>query len=178
VIAIVEAGKKKVSSRAGMKQTVATSPLYPARLKYLPGLIENVKKAILQKNLPSLLEMVMRESNNMHATMLDTWPPITYLNDVSREIMYSIYDYNTNAGEIKAGYTFDAGPNAHIYTIERNVPEVRKLLEGIEGVKKIMVCKVGEGPKILTEEKDHLMDENGEVKEHSFDEVTGRIIVK
>ncbi|MGB9695575.1 MAG: diphosphomevalonate decarboxylase [Candidatus Micrarchaeia archaeon] len=178
VIAIVESGKKKVSSRAGMKQTVATSLLYPARLNYLPKLIENVKAAILNKDLPKLLEMVMRDSNNMHATMLDTWPPIMYLNDVSKEIIYAIHDYNTSAGEIKAGYTFDAGPNAHIFTIEKYVPEIKKILEEIEGVQKIMVCKIGNGPKILTAERDHLIDENGNVKKHFFDETSGKLIVE
>ena len=178
VIAIVERGKKRVSSRAGMKQTVATSVLYKERLNYLPGLIEGVKKDILNKNLSSLLEKVMRESNNMHATMLDTWPPIIYLNDISREIIYAIHDYNDSCGEIRAGYTFDAGPNAHVFTVEKYVDEVKSLLENIKGVKGTMVCKVGEGPKVLKDEKDHLVNEDGSVREAYYDEGSGEIIIR
>ena len=48
VIAIGDSGKKKVSSRAGMKQTVATSALYPARLAYMPKLITDMKAAVAQ----------------------------------------------------------------------------------------------------------------------------------
>ncbi len=178
VIAVTETEKKKISSRAGMKQTVETSILYNARLAYLPKLIEDVKKAILEKDLQNLLQMVMRESNNLHAVMLDTWPPIIYLNDTSKEIIYAIHEYNNNCKEIRAGYTFDAGPNAHIFTVEKYVPEIVSVLSHIEGVKKIIVCKVGEGPKILNDEKDHLIDENGNVKNYYYDEEKQKIIVE
>jgi len=93
----------------------------------------------------------MRESNNMHATILDTWPPIFYLNDTSKQIIYAIHDFNSDG--IKAGYSFDAGPNPNIFTIEKHVPEIKRLLEEIEGVKNIFVCKLGSGPKIV---EDHL----------------------
>ena len=178
VIAITAPEKKKVSSRSGMKQTIATSPLYPARLKYLPSSIETVRDAILKRDLPRLLEAIMRESNNMHATMLDTWPPIMYLNDISKHIIYAIHDYNASVGEIRAGYTFDAGPNAHIYTIDKYVPEVKKALESVEGIQRTMVCKIGDGPKVLGGETDHLMDEKGNVRKHYFDENSGKIIVQ
>ncbi len=175
VIAIVEQGKKKISSRAGMKQTVATSSLYQKRLRDLPKTLETVRNAILRKDLPTLLEATMRESSNMHAVMLDTWPPITYLNDVSKQIMASIIDFNNAAGEIKAGYTFDAGPNAHVFTVEKHVDEVKKVLAEVEGVQKILVCKVGFGPKYVNE---HLLDSSGNIREHWYDEASGRIIVK
>lgn len=173
VIAVVDAGKKKVSSRSGMKQTVATSALYKARVAYLPKVIEDVKAAVLAKDFAKFGELVMRESSNMHATMLDTWPPIMYLNDHSRDVMYAVNEYNANG--IKAAYTFDAGPNAHVYTTDEHVEEVKKLLSGVEGVTKVMVCKVGNGPKYLS--SGHLIDENGNVRKHSFVEGKG-IVVK
>ncbi|NUN11163.1 diphosphomevalonate decarboxylase [Candidatus Micrarchaeota archaeon] len=176
VIAVVDAGKKKVSSRAGMKQTIATSVLYPARLQYVPKLIEEMKKAVLAKDFAKFGELTMRESSNMHAVMLDTWPSITYLNDYSKEIMYAVQEFNASKGSIKAAYTFDAGPNAHVYTTADQVEEVVKLLSRIEGVTKTMVCKVGEGPKYLNQ--GHLIDSNGNAKEARFDEIKKEIIVK
>jgi len=148
VIALVETKEKKVKSRAGMRQTVATSTLYPKRIQDLPKILDTVRNAILNKDLTTLLETVMRESNNMHATMLDTWPPIFYLNDTSKEIIYAIHDFNED--EIKAGYTFDAGPNPNIFTIEKYVNEIKKILQEI-GIQKIFVCKPGFGPRIVNE---------------------------
>ncbi|OIO25291.1 diphosphomevalonate decarboxylase [Candidatus Micrarchaeota archaeon CG1_02_55_22] len=172
IIAVVDAKKKKVSSRAGMKQTVATSPLYKARMEYLPKLVEDMKKAVMAKDFVRFAELTMRESSDMHAVMLDTWPPITYLNDWSKEIMHGAIELN-GATPI-AGYTFDAGPNAHIYTTKQNVGAVKKMLSEIEGVNKVIECKVGAGPRYVD---DHLIDEDGVIIPHEFIEGKG-IVVK
>ena len=95
--------------------------------------------------------LTMRESSHLHAVMLDSFPPIMYLNDVSREIMHAVLEYNESKGAVCAGYTFDAGPNAHAYTVAKYEREVRKMLSEIEGVQKIIVCKPGNGPRKLGE---------------------------
>jgi diphosphomevalonate decarboxylase len=76
-----------------------------------------------------------------------------YLNDVSREIIYAVHEFNESHGKIVAGYTFDAGPNAHVYTDEAHASEVEKMLRGITGVQKTMVCRAGDGPKKLGEKE-------------------------
>ncbi len=171
VIAVTDATKKKISSRAGMKQTIATSALYPARLAYIPGLMKDIKAAILAKDFAKFGELTMRESSNMHAVMLDTWPPIAYLNDISKDIMYAVSEYNQSAGSIKAAYTFDAGPNAHVYTTDDQVAGVKKMLQGIDGVKQVIVCKVGSGPRYL--QSGHLLEEDGTLVPHRYVEGKG-----
>lgn len=163
VIGIVESKEKKVKSRAGMKQTVATSVLYPSRLSYLPRILEDTKRAIIERNLEKICNIAMRESNNMHATMLDTWPPITYLNDISKEVIYAVHEFNQNG--IKAGYSFDAGPNPTIFTIEKYAKEVEKILKECD-IENILISKAGSGPKNIEQENEYLIDENGEIKKH------------
>ena len=92
---------------------------------------------------------IMKDSNNMHATMLDTWPPIMYLTDVSREIIYSVHELNTAAGENIAAYTFDAGSNAHIITTEKHEKGVMDMLKGMEAVRNIISARQGDGPRML-----------------------------
>lgn len=174
VIGVVESKEKKVKSRAGMKQTVANSILYKSRLKYLPRILKESKDAILKKDHVTLFEIAMRDSNDMHAVMLDTWPPIMYLNDVSKEVIYAIHEFNSDG--IKAGYSFDAGPNPAIFTLEKHVLAVKKILEEA-GIKKIFVSKTGSGPKILKNENDHLIDENGNIKKHFFDEKKNALVI-
>lgn len=159
VIAITAPEKKKVSSRAGMKQTVQTSPLYSQRLKTVATTMKTVHKAIADKNGPLLYEAIMRESQNMHAVMLDTWPPITYLNDISKRIMHDVIAWNDTMGEMSAGYTFDAGPNAHVFCEAKNAAAVAKMLANIEGVQKVMTAGIGSGPR---KSEKHLLEENGE----------------
>ncbi len=159
VVAVADSAKKKVSSRAGMKQTVQTSPLYEARLGWVARAVEEMRKAVLARDYAKFAEITMRESSDMHAVMLDTWPPITYLNDVSKEIMYKVHELNATSSEPLTAYTFDAGPNAHLYTLEKNVEAVREMLEGIGGVSSVLECGIGAGPRFANE---HLIAKDGE----------------
>ncbi|MFA5929750.1 MAG: diphosphomevalonate decarboxylase [Candidatus Micrarchaeia archaeon] len=151
VIAITDAGRKLIGSDAGMQLTVSGSALYRERLRKMPSLIRNMKSAILHRDLEAFLSLAMKESSNMHAVMLDSTPPIIYLNDISHAIMRQVHSFNEAEGKIAAGYTFDAGPNAHVYTTEKHAKQVARMLLGIKGVKKTIVCRPGKGPRKLSE---------------------------
>jgi diphosphomevalonate decarboxylase len=153
VIAITNPEKKKIGSSDAMELTAKTSTLYKERVKSMPKIVLLMRKAILERNLQSFLELAMRESSNMHAVMLDTFPPIIYLNDISRNIMESVLEFNRKKGKTCAGYTFDAGPNAHVYTTDEHAEEVQDMLRSISGVQKTFVCKIGNGPRKLSQEE-------------------------
>ena len=72
--------------------------------------------------------LIPQDSNQFHAVCLDTYPPISYLTDTSHSIIQLITAYNKAKGRLTAAYTFDAGPNAVIYTLSHNVPEVLSLV--------------------------------------------------
>ncbi|MEM3827000.1 MAG: diphosphomevalonate decarboxylase [Candidatus Micrarchaeaceae archaeon] len=156
LIAIVSEKEKKISSRAGMKQTVENSILYSSRVEYAEKAVVELAEAIKKKDFERLAYLIMRDSNNMHAVMLDTWPPIFYMNDVSREIVYRINDLNANENRNIAAYTFDAGPNAHIITRKGDKNKVIDAIRDIEGVR-LIEAGVGAGPKVS---KEHLIDEH------------------
>lgn len=151
VIAITNPERKKIGSAHGMEITAKTSKLYPERVRLNPKIIGMMKKAILARDLEAFLTLTMRESSHLHAVMLDSFPPIIYLNDISREIMNAVLEYNEAKGKICAGYTFDAGPNAHVYTTAACENEVKKLLSEIDGVQKTIACRPGDGPRKLGE---------------------------
>ena len=151
VIAITNPERKKVGSAHGMEITAKTSKLYPERVRLNPKILGMMKRAIRGRRLEEFLTLTMRESSHLHAVMLDSFPPIMYLNDISREIMNAVLEYNESKGKVCAGYTFDAGPNAHVYTVAKYESEVKDLLSGISGVQKIMVCRPGKGPRKLGE---------------------------
>ena len=153
VIAITDAGRKLIGSDLGMQLTVSGSALYRERLRKMPSLIRDMKSAILSRDLEEFLSLSMKESSNMHAVMLDSTPPIVYLNDISHAIMRAVHAFNGQEGGTVAGYTFDAGPNAHVYTSDRRAREIERMLMGIKGVKKTIVCRPGSGPRKLPEKE-------------------------
>jgi diphosphomevalonate decarboxylase len=129
LILVVSDAKKDTSSTAGMSTSVATSELLKYRAeKVVPKRMDAIEKAFLEKDFPSFGQLTMADSNQFHATCLDTYPPIFYMNDISRSAIRLIHVYNTWAGEIRAAYTFDAGPNAVIYTLEQYCVEIGALL--------------------------------------------------
>jgi diphosphomevalonate decarboxylase len=136
VILVASAKEKDVSSTSGMQQTVATSELFTHRSKVLvPQRMEAMKKAVQGKDFEKFAELTMRDSNGFHATCLDTFPPIFYLNDTSRAAIRAVENINAKAGKTVAAYTFDAGPNAVVYYLEENTQLVAGVFKSALGEK-------------------------------------------
>lgn len=145
LILVVSAAKKGVSSTTGMQTTVATSSLFPSRAsETVPRRMKEMTKAIEDKDFESFAKVAMVDSNSFHATCLDTYPPIFYLNDVSRAAIKTVEAVNSAAGRIVAAYTFDAGPNAVIYYLEENEKEVAGLFKAVLAEKEGWAGKRGD----------------------------------
>ncbi|KAL2214521.1 diphosphomevalonate decarboxylase [Sarocladium strictum] len=177
LILVVSAAKKGVSSSSGMQQTVATSGLFQERIsKIVPANMDLMEKAVAARDFPAFAEVTMRDSNSFHSCCSDTYPPIFYMNDVSRASIRAVEAVNAQAGETIAAYTFDAGPNCVVYYEEKNAATVVgafhqalaevsgwkegaagvsssvKLDEGVaatlrDGVSRVIMTGVGDGPR-------------------------------
>ncbi len=117
LIAVASAARKATGSTDGMVRSVATSALLRHRATALVApRLAAVKAAIAARDFAALAEAAMADSNQFHATCLDTFPPVFYMNDTSRRIVGLVHALNAAAGATVAGYTFDAGPNAVLFT--------------------------------------------------------------
>jgi diphosphomevalonate decarboxylase len=120
VILVVSDKEKDTSSTSGMETSRLTSPLLQHRAaSIVQPRLEEMEKAYLEKDFQIFGKLTMQDSNQFHATCLDTYPPIFYMNDTSKVIMRLVHVINSYYNEIRAAYTFDAGPNAVIYTLEK-----------------------------------------------------------
>lgn len=134
IILVVSAAKKDVPSTEGMQTTVATSSLFAKRAKeVVPERMAAIETAIHNKDFASFAEITMRDSNGFHATCQDSWPPIFYMNDVSRAAVRLVHDINNAAGRTVCAYTFDAGPNAVIYYLDQDSEIVGGTIKSILG---------------------------------------------
>jgi diphosphomevalonate decarboxylase len=189
LVLVVSAAKKGVSSTSGMQQTVATSGLFKERVaRIVPENMRLMEKAISERDFAGFAGVTMRDSNSFHATCADTYPPIFYMNDVSRAAIRAVEAINAAAGKTVAAYTFDAGPNAVIYYLEQDseivLGTLYSVLDGVDGwkeavvkdsrspvaldtavaatlsggVSRVILTGVGEGP-VKTDE--HLVAEDG-----------------
>lgn len=130
VICVINEKQKDVSSSAGMSRSVKTSELIRYRADtVVPARIEEMKSAIIDKNFDKFANLTMQDSNQFHAICLDSFPPIFYLNETSRQIIKICSVINSHYAHNKVAYTYDAGPNACIYLLEEFVPKFLYLMQ-------------------------------------------------
>lgn len=100
LILVVNDSRKKYSSTSGMKLSVDTSDLIKHRAEVIvPRRVDALTKAIINRDFTTFGEITMKDSNQMHAVCLDTFPPCVYMNDTSQAIVNMIHAYN----ELKKG---------------------------------------------------------------------------
>lgn len=124
LVLVVSGEKKAVGSTAGMQTSVDTSPLLKYRAEVVvPERMTRMARCIRDRDFEAFGQLTMQDSNQFHATCLDTFPPIFYLNDISQRIIALVHRFNAHHGRTKVAYTFDAGPNAVVFMLEDTVDE-------------------------------------------------------
>uniref|UniRef100_A0A8L2Q9Y6 Diphosphomevalonate decarboxylase n=1 Tax=Rattus norvegicus TaxID=10116 RepID=A0A8L2Q9Y6_RAT len=110
-------------SRNGRTVAVRSPTLQFRAESIVPERMKEMTRCIQEQDFQAFAQLTMKDSNQFHATCLDTFPPISYLNDTSRRIIQLVHRFNAHHGQTKVAYTFDAGPNAVIFTLEDTVAE-------------------------------------------------------
>ena len=134
LIVVANSAQKETSSTDGMQRSVLTSPLLTHRAQAIvePRMRE-MEAALQAKDFPTFARLTMQDSNQFHATCLDTFPPIFYLNDTSKHVIHVIHAINALQSTPVAAYTFDAGPNAVIYCLQPHMEGLLTLLRSLYG---------------------------------------------
>ena len=144
---MVASGKKKVSSREGMKRTVETSPFYSGWLDTVEKDIKIAEEAIRLKDFYSLGNIAEENALKMHATMLGAKPPVLYWEHGTLEVMGHIQ--NLRESGIPAFFTIDAGANVKVLCLKENENMVYESLLKLSSVMKVLVCHPGSGVTYL-----------------------------
>jgi diphosphomevalonate decarboxylase len=141
---VLESQKKKTPSTSGMQRTVETVPWIHWRAREIvPDRILMGISSIRRRDFSTLSEMIMRESNELHANCAAAFPPVRYLTDDSYLVVEAIHELNKRTGKPIAAYSFDAGPSPFIFTLYENVQTVTDCLIGMSATVKAELIKTG-----------------------------------
>ena len=151
IATIVSEAQKKIPSRAGMAQTVETSPYYKGWLETIDQDLKAIRKGILEKNFSLVGKTAEENCLKMHALMMTTRPAIIYWINSTMEIIHSVLEWREEG--IECYFTIDAGPNVKVLCLKKDEKIIKKRLLKLKGVKKIIICKPGDGAKLT---KKHL----------------------
>jgi len=108
----VDTAPKKHSSRDGMAQTLATSPLFASWPDQAERDCAEIEAAIRAQDLPKLGALAEANALAMHATMIAARPSLVYLTADSWRVLAQLRDAR-DAG-LSAYATMDAGPNVKL----------------------------------------------------------------
>ncbi|WP_188456736.1 diphosphomevalonate decarboxylase [Virgibacillus oceani] len=138
---------KKVSSRAGMKRTVDTSPFYSSWVSSIPDDLTQIKKGIDDCDFEKVGQIAEANCLKMHATTLGANPPFTYWHDTTMAVMQEVRAMRERG--IPAFFTIDAGPNVKVLYLPQHEAAVQKYLREIPGVHDVIVSRSGQGVTYL-----------------------------
>ncbi|AMD22557.1 HHL213Wp [Eremothecium sinecaudum] len=167
IVLVVSADKKDTPSTSGMQATVATSELFQHRIhNVVPKRFQEMKTAILNKDFAAFADLTMKDSNSFHATCLDSYPPIFYMNDTSRKIVKLCHEINQFYNETIVAYTYDAGPNAVLYYLKENEDKLFTILYKIFG------NNSGWESKLTPQKQNFLIEQYNEIKSQLDDNIS------
>ncbi len=144
VVAILDTSEKKVSSRAGHK-LAETSPYFTRRLEELAMRLEQVRRAVAERDFQHLAPVVEEEAIDLHLIAMSSRPPIFYWQPTSLAVLARVRDLREEGLEVCS--TMDAGANVHLICTAAAEEEVVAALQAISGVDDIIRDGVGEGPQ-------------------------------
>lgn len=145
VVVVVNKREKVVSSRLGMKSTVATSPFYKAWVESAGDDLKQIKIAIKNRDFEQMGSIAESNGLKMHATMLGASPPLSYWEPESVLVMQIVRELRGEG--ISCYFTMDAGPNVKILCKLSQANIIKARLEQTFETEQIIVT--GPGPGII-----------------------------
>jgi diphosphomevalonate decarboxylase len=150
LVVVIDSGEKEVSSREGHSRA-PTSPHYEKRQELLPSRLEEVRAAVLARDMARLGPAIEMEAVDLHLIAMSSSPPIFYWKPGTLEVLSRVRTLREQGVEVWA--TMDAGPNLHLICEPISEDIVVDALASAGSVQRIIRDRVGTGPA-LTE--DHL----------------------
>ncbi|GAA0410881.1 diphosphomevalonate decarboxylase [Streptomyces luteireticuli] len=147
VIAVVNAGPKAVSSRAAMRRTVDTSPLYEPWAASSKDDLAEMREALLKGDLDAVGEIAERNALGMHATMLAARPAVRYLSAPTLTVLDSVLQLRRDG--VPAYATMDAGPNVKVLCHRKDAERVAAVVRGAVPGGSVHVAGPGPGARLL-----------------------------
>lgn len=139
--------QKDVSSRDGMRRTVATSAFYPGWLASLPEDLAAIKQAIAIQDFTALGRITEANGLKMHATTLAAVPPFTYWSPQSLLAMDLVRQLRATGTECY--FTMDAGPNVKVLCRRQDEAAVQQAFSNSFSSDRLILAHAGPGISYL-----------------------------
>lgn len=138
IIAVVDAGEKKITSDEG-HHLAHTSPFNEIRIQKSQQQAKEMRKLILENDFDAVGEMAEANCLFMHSVMMTSQPSLFYWQPATLAIIKTIQKLREEG--LPCYFTIDAGPNVHCLCQSKNMIELQKIIEKLEGVKQTILVE-------------------------------------
>ncbi len=129
----VAGGPKAIGSTDGMRQTVETSPLYPAWVTTMAEHLPQIREAVLEKDFAVLGPLAQHNALTMHATALAASPAVCYWQAETLVVLQKLWALQAEGWPVFA--TLDAGPNIKLLFLESEEEAVKEIFPGVQVIR-------------------------------------------
>lgn len=147
VVAVLNAGRKKIGSREAMRRTVATAPSFPAWVETVPRELAEMKEAIAAADVPRIGAIAERNALRMHATMMAADPPVRYFSPYNVRALDLVEELREEG--CGAWATMDAGPNVKVLCSPADAPQVAQRFRECFPRIDVLVSEAGPGARLV-----------------------------
>lgn len=148
LVVVVNSRQKEISSRDGMKNTVATSPFYAGWLESTAKDLIEIKKAIQSHDFQKVGEITESNGMKMHGTMLGANPPLSYWEPDSVVAMQLVRQLRKEG--IPCYFTMDAGPNVKVLCRLSDSEKIKARFAVVFRAEQLIVSRPGKGLQIMS----------------------------
>lgn len=124
-LCLLDTSTKTISSREAMRASVSSCPFYPAWPTVVEHALDNIERAIIDKDFWTLGAASEQNSLAMHAIMQATIPAVVYSLPETLACMQKIWQ--ARAQGLAVFFTQDAGPNLKLIFQAKDTENVKKL---------------------------------------------------
>lgn len=146
VVAVVSKQRKEVATSIG-HTTAGSSPFFATRLSFIKNKIEQVKKALSERNFAAFGELIEAEALELHAIYFTSHQSLIYLRPESLQLILQIRKWRSEG--LPVYFTVNTGQDVHVICQKKDAKRVAKLLEDIDEVQKVIINSPAKGARIV-----------------------------
>lgn len=134
----------------GVHKKVLDSPLFKARLAYLPSALRRVRGALKKRDAVAVMEAAERDTLNLHAITMTSSEGIVPWRGITLEVMHAVRKLRKDKG-VPAFFSIDTGATPYVNTLPEHKETVREMLAAAAPGHELLDLKVGPAARVVPE---------------------------
>jgi len=124
-----------------------TSPLFKARLEYVNRMVEEIKKAIRDKDTATIGRLAEEDTLNLHAITMTSHSRLIYWEPQTLQVIKEVMRLRKEE-KIQAWYSIDTGPSVFINTYREHADQIARRMCEL-ALSNVTVSEVGDKARLI-----------------------------